>query len=71
MLLFFSAYSRPVPSLNLLGAFAYLRRLQDEELIRGNRACFGFQVNEFSLAQYVIFMQEGNTLSMSKSELKC
>ena len=74
MLSLFSVFacSKPGPTLNLLRMFAYLRSLKDEELIRGNRACFGFQVNEFSLAECITFlMQKRNTVGMSRSELKC
>lgn len=73
MLFLFSVFARskPGPTLNLLGVFAYFKSLKDEELIRGNWACFGFQVNEFSLAECVSLMQKGNTVRMSRSELKC
>lgn len=62
--------SNPDPTLNLLVMFAYLRSLKNEHLIRGNWANFGFQVNEFLLAECVSFlMQKGNSLGMSRSEL--
>lgn len=48
--------SNPGSTLNWLGMFAYFMSLKDEELIRGNRACFGFQVGEFSLVEYVTFL---------------
>lgn len=74
MLFLFSVFTctKPGPTLNLLGMLASLRSLKDEELIRGNWVCFGFQVNEFSLAECVTFlMQKGNTVGMSMSELQC
>lgn len=74
MLFLFSVFAcrKPGPTLNLLGMFAYLRSLKHEELIRRNQAGFGFQVNEFLLAECVtLLMQKGNTVGMTRSELKC